>query len=373
MNVHSSRLQSAARVQLHRCDPLAAKRASCSAPPKPKVRTISAALGKRTFACALRAVLALAGCDFSEDATSPERDGALAEPTLAGPTLAETGGTDAGSAARDAASPSTPPSSSSGPTGAAPLADAGAAPTGAMAPSASDAAAAPSPDAALTVDGGAPSAAAGDVAAGAIDAGTQPGWAMREDLGKGDGKDVITIGDSWMDYFLSGGGIQAALDRQGTQYRHYGLSATTLLSGQIPRQYDSAKRENPKISTVIMTGGGNDVMFDAGSCNTKESCDAKMKEISQALDKLWTRMAEDGVKDVVYIAYSEDAGATPKENRGKGAPVPVCLTGKINCHSLATTDLVMAQLIDGIHPTSAANTRIAKALLALMEDRKMRR
>jgi len=46
---------------------------------------------------------------------------------------------------------------------------------------------------------------------------------------------------------------------------------------------------------------------------------------------------------------------------------------KIYCHSLATTDLVMGQLIDGIDPTAAANTRIAKALLSLMENRRMRR
>jgi len=61
-----------------------------------------------------------------------------------------------------------------------------------------------------------------------------------------------------MDYVLGGGGIETALDRARTDYRHYGLSATTLLSGQIPGQYTQAKRVNPKIQTVIMTGGGRD-------------------------------------------------------------------------------------------------------------------
>lgn len=213
--------------------------------------------------------------------------------------------------------------------------------------------------------------AAGDGAVAQADAG--PRWAMRDDPGKGDGKDVITIGDSWMDYFLSGGGIEAALDKEGTRYRHYGLSATTLLSGQIPRQYDSAKRANPVIKTVIMTGGGNDIMFDGGSCSTKEACEMKLAEISAALNTLWSKMSADGVKDVIYIQYSEDAGATPKENRGQGKPIPICLTGPIICHTLATTDLVMGQLLDGIHPTSAANTRIAKAVLMMMEERKIRR
>ena len=99
----------------------------------------------------------------------------------------------------------------------------------------------------------------------------------------------------------------------------------------------------------------------------------KLAEISAALDKLWSKMSADGVKDVIYIQYSEDAGATPKENRGQGKPIPICQTGPIICHTLATTDLVMGQLLDGIHPTAAANTRIAKALLKMMEERKVRR
>jgi len=198
-------------------------------------------------------------------------------------------------------------------------------------------------------------------------------WSMRMDEGKGDGSDVVTIGDSWMDYVLGGGGIEAALDRAGTKYRHYGLSATTLLSGQIPGQYTRAKNVNPKILTVIMTGGGNDIMF-SGGCNTTEACEASIAMLQKGLDELWTQMAADGVKDVIYIQYSADAGTAPRNTRPKETkPVPICLTGKIHCHSLATTELVMGDLVDGIHPTSRANDRIAKALLELMEARKMRR
>lgn len=211
---------------------------------------------------------------------------------------------------------------------------------------------------------------AGATAAG--DAGLPP-WATREDLGKGDGKDVITIGDSWMAGPLNGAGIQAGLDRQMTKYRHYAFTATTLLSGQIPGQYDQAKRANPDIKTVIMTGGGNDVMF-TGSCTTDQGCQELGDKIADALDKLWSRMAEDGVKDVIYVAYSDAAGATPADRRGMGKPVPVCSSGKINCHVLETTSLVQrSDLLDGIHPNSAANDRIAKALLQLMEMRKIRR
>jgi hypothetical protein len=131
---------------------------------------------------------------------------------------------------------------------------------------------------------------------------------------------------------------------------------------------------NPKISTVIMTGGGNDVMFTAGSCSTPDACAMMGDKIIDALNVLWTKMADDGVKDVIYVEYSDDAGTTPKANRGMSTKqVEVCFSGRISCHTLATTDLVMAQLLDGIHPTDPANDRIVAALLKMMEMRGIRR
>ena len=44
------------------------------------------------------------------------------------------------------------------------------------------------------------------------------------------------------------------------------------------------------------------------------------------------------------------------------------------CHLFFTDDLVMKDLaIDNIHPTSAANDRMAKALVQLMVDQHIRR
>ncbi|MEY4508404.1 MAG: hypothetical protein RLZZ450_526 [Pseudomonadota bacterium] len=215
----------------------------------------------------------------------------------------------------------------------------------------------------------------GDAATPAGDGGFVPPWMTRADLGKGDGKDVVTIGDSWMSGPVGGAGIQAGLDRAGTKYRHYAVTATTLLSGQIPGQYDDAKRANPKISTVIMTGGGNDVMFTGGACSTPEACAEFSGKITAALNTLWTKMADDGVKDVIYVAYSENAGSTPVENRGASKAVAqICYSGRISCHTVATTDIIAkSDLADGIHPGTAGNNRIAMRVLAMMEERKMRR
>ncbi|MEY4513027.1 MAG: hypothetical protein RLZZ450_5149, partial [Pseudomonadota bacterium] len=213
----------------------------------------------------------------------------------------------------------------------------------------------------------------GDAASPAGDGGALPPWTIRADLGKGDGSDVITIGDSWMT--TQSGGIEGGLDRAGTKYRHYSVGGTTLLSGQIPGQYDRAKSANPKISTAIMTGGGNDIMFNSGSCSTPEKCTEFSGKLTAALNVLWTKMAADGVQDVIYVQYSDNAGATPPENRsGSREPAAICSSGKINCHFVATTDIVAkADLPDSIHPNKAAHDRIAKRLLELMEARKILR
>lgn len=191
-----------------------------------------------------------------------------------------------------------------------------------------------------------------------------------DDLGSGDGSDVVTIGDSWMSYFANRGGIEGALRRAGKDYRNYGVAATTL-AGSIPGQFTRAKRDNPEISTVIMTGGGNDILF-TGGCNTATQCGEAVVTLVANLNKLWTQMADDGVQNIVYIQYANDAGSRARPDE----PPPVaeiCLSGRVRCHSIKTTELVDGALIDGIHPSSAANERIASAVLELMEIRGVRR
>jgi hypothetical protein len=189
----------------------------------------------------------------------------------------------------------------------------------------------------------------------------------QQDYGVGDGSDVITIGDSWMQIATNGGGIEGALDRAGKHYRHYSIPGTTLIGGDIPAQYDRAKAANPKIATVIMTGGGNDIMF-TGGCNTADACAMSVQKIADALDQLWTKMSGDGVTSVLYIQYSRNAGTTPSDTRPAMAPIPpICLTGKIRCLTLDTTDLVArTDTVDGIHPTLPACDRIATATLDQM-------
>jgi len=241
-------------------------------------------------------------------------------------------------------------------------------------------------------DSGSTAGAAGMAAGSAGDGAGEPGDAgivpMHEDLGKGDGRDVVLMGDSYMSNTLqlsgTGGGIAPSLQREsGQPYRNYGVQGVMLLSADlfgpaIPTQWDSAKRVDANIKTVVMTGGGNDVIQNPGlqtDCEMDgEQCREFRMKVVAALDELWTQMASDGVEDIIYVRYAAKS-TTMMPMGSPSATVPaICTSGLVRCHALDTTDLVNGEIAsDGIHPLRSANDRIAKAIVELMETEGMRR
>jgi hypothetical protein len=247
-------------------------------------------------------------------------------------------------------------------------------------------------DAALSTNGDASQTAPTDAstsndaaAAATADAGTG-----HADLGKGDGSDVVLLGDSWMSNTLeiegTGGGIAPALVlAAGNPYRNYAVQGVMMLQADsfgpaIPSQYEEAKQIKAGIKTVVMTGGGNDIIQNPtleADCKTGGAmCKMVLQEVGAALEKLWTEMANDGVEDIVYIQYADNVGVVPASLRGDaGVGTPsICLSGRVRCHSVDTTAAVMSQIAaDGIHPLQAANTRIAAQVYQLMVSEGMRR
>jgi hypothetical protein len=231
--------------------------------------------------------------------------------------------------------------------------------------------------------GEAKDAAIADSADGATtppDQDSGPTPAMHEDLGMGDGRDVVLLGDSWMSNTLqiegTGGGIAPALNQvSGQPYTNYDVQGVMLLMADafgpaIPTQYESAKQFQPGIKTVVMTGGGNDVIQNP---TLQASCMMNGPEC-----KLWSEMSDDGVQDVIYVRYSKAASSSSSDMADAGpppAPPQICLTGPIRCHSVDTTDLVAATDLagDGIHPLATANQSIAQRVFDLMTKEGMRR
>lgn len=224
-------------------------------------------------------------------------------------------------------------------------------------------------DAALPGDGGLGDANAPDAAP------------PRMDLGKGTGKDVITIGDSWMLLIFSG--IQESLLSVSKQpYRTYAFPGTKLLDDAIPNQYRDAKSEDPNIKTVVMTGGGNDIIQDsaleADCASGGAMCVARLEAIGKALDTLWKQMSADGVQDVVHVMYSASAGSSIKDreaNNQKLAQQCAAVPPPLRCHLLSTDSLIGPNDLrsDGIHPTDEGYDKIGKAVFDLMVKEGMRR
>ena len=124
-----------------------------------------------------------------------------------------------------------------------------------------------------------------------------------EDLGEGDGQDVITIGDSWMNLIVTG--IEQSLEAaSGRDYRNYAVPGTLVLNEQIPGQYTSVVAADPDIKTIVMTGGGNDIL--TSPC-VDDECQPIVDDVSMRLTELMTQAGMDGVEDIVLIGYTYPA------------------------------------------------------------------
>lgn len=216
----------------------------------------------------------------------------------------------------------------------------------------------------------------------------QGGAPPHMDLGVGTGTDVVLLGDSWMSNTLqvegTGGGLAPSLiAAAGKPYRNYAVQGVMMLTASafgpaIPSQYDTAKAVNPDIKTVVMTGGGNDIIQNPtiqSACNTgAQACIDLLNKVSDAMNTLWTKMADDKVQDVVYVQYASDVGSTDPSVRMMQKVPAICTMGRIRCHAVDSTAAVMKQIAgDGIHPLQAANTRLAKVVYDLMTSEGMRR
>lgn len=231
----------------------------------------------------------------------------------------------------------------------------------------------PSAGAAGAPSGGAAGSTASTAAAGS--GGTATPSKEHEDLGMGDGSDVVTVGDSWMSYAVNGGGIETGLlAASGQRYRTYGFAGTMLLDEVIPNQYETAKRDNPDIKTVVMTGGGNDLLLTgmtAGGCG--EGCKSTIDKVTDRLVKMWEEMAADGVQDVIYIEYSRGGSNAPGVNYANEVIPPKCAAAPVRCHFIDSDLFINMVLLDGVHPTADGCQKLGKAAFDLMVEKGMRR
>lgn len=200
------------------------------------------------------------------------------------------------------------------------------------------------------------------------------------DLGVGDGQDVVLIGDSWMN--LGSVGIQQSVVKAsgGRPYRTLGVSGTRMLNGQIPGQYAAAKAADPDIKTLIVTGGGNDVLQDplvlVDCFNVGPTCQAQLDQVGDVFEEMSQEALADGVEDVIIIMYTR--------NTLLGAPIvdyvwetmtDTCTNGPVRCYMIDPDEVAggLMETRDGIHPTDAGYDQLGEAVYQLMVQEGMRR
>lgn len=169
-------------------------------------------------------------------------------------------------------------------------------------------------------------------------------------------------------------------------YKDRSISGTQMVGGifPIPGQYDGENNSDGHIKTVIMDGGGNDVLVGNRSCIDTEappanqSCVTTVNNAVSAAKTLLAKMANDGVEDVVYFFYphlpgGDLGGKKELENATVDYAIPLvkgaCDEAPLNCVFVDTRGLfgdAVTDFQDGVHPTVENNNKIAGAVWAAM-------
>lgn len=204
--------------------------------------------------------------------------------------------------------------------------------------------------------------------------------------------EVVLIGDSYFDATRVALDLYVHARLAGSlgpmeEYREYYQGGTQMSNGQIPAQYDAAKNDDPVINTVIMTGGGNDVLIgSANNClqNPPEEdagCRSALDNVFNAAEGLISAMAADGVENVIYFFYPHlpDGGfvsGAKNETLDYAYPIvrDLCESAEgTNCIFVDTRDAFEGHqneyfLDDGIHPNDAGAQVIADLLWETMVE-----
>jgi len=203
-----------------------------------------------------------------------------------------------------------------------------------------------------------------------------------------DRNDVITLGDSIFDL---NGVVQETLESYaGQTFRDYTTSGAEISGGSLAPavdvQYAAAKATDPNINTVVMNGGGNDILipamlFDPYGCRThwwrwniSSSCVSLIEDTYVNAVNLLNQIDTDGAQNVVYMGYYE----TPRGNSNLTKAVQTgvaylsyaCDTAtNANCTYVDTLGTVPASQVesDDIHPTPEGSVNLANQVWPVLQ------
>jgi hypothetical protein len=214
------------------------------------------------------------------------------------------------------------------------------------------------------------------------------------DRGPTPGKSVLLIGDSYVDINNKAFGTElmrlareAGALASGDKYADRSVSGTQLSGGlfAIPTQYADENNSDGHIKTVVMDGGGNDILVGNRSCITRQappesqSCVNTINNAANAARQLLAKMAADGVEDVVYFFYPYLPGGgiggdkeITRKTLDYAMPMvrETCESAPLNCVFVDTRGLfgdTPGDFQDGVHPTVANIQKISAHVFKTMQ------
>lgn len=211
---------------------------------------------------------------------------------------------------------------------------------------------------------------------------------------------VVVLGDSYINW-VSHTMPQDLVAVSGQVWRMHAIGAASMGSGGlsfIPDQLDAALAADPDMNTIVMTGGGNDILVAdptyAGGAECKNRADAATTPVCQmivaeavdtAID-LMDQAADAGVKDVIYFFYPEVpegtliGGLHPRAMLAYALPMvrETCESaeqrtgGRLKCHFIDTIPLFRGHpewfAFADIHENSLGSRAIAEEIWSVMQD-----
>ena len=190
------------------------------------------------------------------------------------------------------------------------------------------------------------------------------------------GAKTLIVGDS---VFALSGEIRRELQKlAGESIESRAQSGAKMLSrsgvlSPIPTQYQRVQGRG--YDTVIMNGGGNDVLIDnRRRCRAPLSdyCRNLLGEINQRAQDLMRDMVTNGVKNIIFLGYYHLPGSLSSldesTNYGSELMLPVCEQNfpEVNCAAVDSRKIFKDQAgvigLDGIHPSTKGARLLAKGI-----------
>jgi lysophospholipase L1-like esterase len=182
--------------------------------------------------------------------------------------------------------------------------------------------------------------------------------------------ETIIIGDS---IFALNGVINSELEKISSKDIDSYARNGAVMSGVV-RQYQQS-REYGIARTVIMNGGGNDVLANMRDCRTlNQACvDVIENAISRGMD-LVDQMEADGVESIYFLGYyytTTFASGLDKAVDYAMSRVPaICARTTLRCEVVDTRGAMQGTgniSWDGIHPSRSGSIKMAQLLWERMQ------